>query len=129
MKWYRLFSIVLITCTSLSVSSQTTNIFSKSSYIESYKLEVTYYKTTNLIFPAAITSVDRGSQDILVQRATNVENILRIKADVKYFTETSLSVITADGKFYSFVVDYADQPAYLNINVNKVSKDSILAEE
>lgn len=126
MKWYRVFAIVLITGISFKVAAQTANIFSRSSYIESYKLEVTYNKTTNLVFPAAITSVDRGSQDILVQKASGVENILRVKADVKDFTETSLSVITADGKLYSFVVGYAKQPAYLNINVARiVEKDSI----
>ena len=130
MKWYRLFSIVLITSISLNVSAQTANIFSRSSYIEPYKLEVTYNKTTNLVFPAAIISVDRGSQDILVQKASGVENILRIKADIKDFTETSLSVITADGKLYSFVVGYAQQPSYLNINVNKISqRDSVITEE
>lgn len=125
----KLFSIALITCISQTASAQTANIFSRSSYIEPYKLEVTYNKTTNLIFPATITSVDRGSQDILVQKATGVENILRIKAGIEDFTETSLSVITADGKLYSFVVGYASEPSYLNINVKKISdKDSIKTE-
>ncbi|MDB5198724.1 MAG: hypothetical protein JWO92_687 [Chitinophagaceae bacterium] len=121
MKWYRVFAIVLITGISFNVVAQTANIFSKSSYIEPYKLEVTYNKTTNLVFPAIITSVDRGSQDILVQKASGVENILRIKADVKDFTETSLSVITADGKLYSFVVGYSGEPSYLNINVGRIT--------
>jgi Bacteroides conjugative transposon TraN protein len=130
MKWHRLFSIALMAFISLKVSGQTPNIFSKSSYIEPYKLEITLNKTTNLIFPAAITSVDRGSRDILVQKATGVENILRIKGDVKNFTETSLSVITSDGKLYSFVVGYTEQPSYLNINVNKISqKDSMTIED
>src|SRR5215203_1803872 len=122
MKWYRVFEIVLLTGLSFSAAAQTTNIFSKSSYIEPYKLEVTYNKTTNLLFPAAITSVDRGSQDILVQKATGVENILRVKADVKDFAETSLSIITADGRLYSFIVGYTKDPSYLNINVQGNAK-------
>ncbi len=81
------------------------------------KIEVTYNKTTNLVFPAAITSVDRGSQDILVQKATGGDNVLRVKADVKNFIETNLSVITADGQLFSFVVNYAEHPAELNITV------------
>jgi conjugative transposon TraN protein len=119
MKWYRITVIIFSVCASLTIAAQTNN-FSKASFIESYRLEVTYNKTTNLIFPAAITSVDRGSQDILVQKATGVENILRVKADVKDFSETSLSIITADGKLYSFVVEYCQQPAYLNINVARI---------
>lgn len=123
---YRLITIVLMTCISLNIAAQT-NTFSPSAYIASYKLEVTYNKTTNLVFPAAITSVDKGSQDILVEKATGVENILRVKADVKDFSETSLSIITSDGKLYSFVVEYAKQPSYLNINVAKISQeDSVI---
>ena len=126
MKWYRVIGIVLAIFISLNSIAQTGNVFSKNaSYIESYKLEVTYNKTTNLVFPAAITSVDRGSQDILVQKATGVENILRVKADVKDFTETSLSIITADGKLYSFIVNYVKQPAYLNINVGKFAPNQL----
>ncbi len=118
MKWYRVTAIVLTAYAAINnVKAQTANAFSTSAYIASYKLEVTYNKTTNLVFPAAITSVDRGSQDILVQKAAGVENILRVKADVKDFAETSLSIITADGKLYSFIVDFVKQPAYLNINV------------
>jgi conjugative transposon TraN protein len=127
MKWYRLMNLVFLVCASLTLTAQTNN-FSKASFIESYKLEVTYNKTTNLVFPAAITSIDRGSQDILVQKATGVENILRVKADVKDFSETSLSIITADGKLYSFVVAYSQQPAYLNINVARITEtDSVFA--
>lgn len=127
MKWY--LSIALITCITLTASAQTANIFSRSSYIEPYKLEVTYNKTTNLIFPATITSVDRGSQDILVQKATGVENILRIKAGAENFAETNLSVITADGKLYSFVVGYISEPSYLNVDVKKILRVDSITEE
>ena len=118
MKLYYLILLIL----TISTKAQTGNTFSRSSYIESYKLEVTYNKTTSLVFPTAITSVDRGSSDILVQKATGVENILRVKADVKDFPETSLSIITADGKLYSFVVAWSKQPAYLNIDMAKISR-------
>lgn len=126
MKWYHITANLLLMCSSLRMAAQTGNTFSKASFIASYKLEVTYNKTTNLVFPAAITSVDRGSQDILVQKAIGVENILRVKADVKNFSETSLSIITADGKLYSFIVEYCQQPAYLNINVARITEtDSV----
>ncbi|MGI8582346.1 MAG: conjugative transposon protein TraN [Chitinophagaceae bacterium] len=113
MKWYYL--IILFSFN--SVKAQSLKTFSNSSYIKSYCLDITENKTTNLIFPAAIKSVDRGSKDILAQKAGGIENILRVKADVKNFPETNLTVITADGKLYSFVVGYNPQPAYQSINI------------
>ncbi len=135
MKWRFVIAIVLLGNISLNINAQTAKQFSNSAFIEPYKLEVTYNKTTNLVFPSAITTVDRGSQDILVQKASGVENILRVKADAKNFSETNLSVITCDGKLYSFLVDYTDRPAYLNINVDDkkgnaqadLSKDDLAA--
>ncbi len=111
--------IVLFVFASYVTNAQTA--FSKAAYIEPYKLEITNNKTTNLVFPAAIVSIDRGSQDIMVQKASGVENILRVKADIKEFEETNLSIITGDGKLYSFLVSYTANPAYLNINLDKAS--------
>lgn len=82
-------------------------------------LRVSYQKTTNLIFPYAVTSVDRGSRDILVQKAKGVRNILQVKAGKEYFSETNLSVVTEDGRFYSFVVQYDSFPAVLNLQFGK----------
>src|ERR1700743_3117645 len=79
-----------------------------SEVIQPQLLAVTFAKTTNLIFPYAIKSVDKGSKDLLVQVAKGVENIIQVKAAVQGFEETNLTVITADGKLYSYVVDYTD---------------------
>ncbi|WP_345158122.1 conjugative transposon protein TraN [Pontibacter saemangeumensis] len=87
----------------------------KAAVIAPYHLAITFYKTTNLIFPYAIKSVDRGSRDVLVQKAKAVENILQIKASKPNFEETNLTVITADGQLYSYVLNYTDSPAVLNI--------------
>lgn len=84
--------------------------------INPYQLAVTYNKTTNLIFPYAIKSVDRGSKDILVQKAIGVENILQVKAGKQGFIETNLTVVTADGSLYAFVVNYTDTPGNLNLS-------------
>src|SRR6478752_7349302 len=87
------------------------------SYIPSTHLAITYNKTTNLIFPFSVQCIDRGSKDILVQQPKGTENIVQVKADKPNFTQTNLSVITIDGKLYSFMVDYASQPSQLNIIV------------
>ena len=91
------------------------------SFIPSGHLSVTYNKTTNLIFPYSVQSIDRGSQDILVQQPKGTANIVQLKAGKQNFTQTSLSVITADGQLYSFTVDYTAQPAELNIIVRKMT--------
>ncbi|WP_026260283.1 conjugative transposon protein TraN [Segetibacter koreensis] len=84
--------------------------------IEPYPLKITLNKTTNLIFQYAIKSVDRGSADVLAQKAKGVENILLVKAGRENFPQTNLSVITADGKLYSFVLDYVSNPSVINLS-------------
>jgi conjugative transposon TraN protein len=112
MKWLILLAFWF---TIMNAHAQTP--FDKAAYIEPYQLEITTAKTTNLVFPSAITSVDRGSAAVLVQKAKGVENILQVKAATVGFEETNLTVITADGKLYSFTIDYAESPTYLNINL------------
>lgn len=72
--------------------------------------EVTYNKTSSIIFPAGIKTVDRGSRDVLIQKAEGVENVLQVKAGKVNFPETNLTVITEDGRLYQFTVQYAAQP-------------------
>ena len=67
-----------------------------------YGLEVTFEKTVHLIFPAAIRYVDLGSQNIIAGKADDAENVLRVKAAVREFEETNMSVICEDGSFYAF---------------------------
>lgn len=90
---------------------------------ESDSLMIAYSKTTNLVFPFAIKSVDKGSPDILVQKAKGLENILQIKAAQKGFFQTNLTVITADGKLYSFVLNYDEEAPQLNITLNKTKAE------
>jgi conjugative transposon TraN protein len=83
--------------------------------IEPYPLELTVRKTTHLVFPYPIISVDRGSGDILAQKAKATGNILQVKAARADFAQTSLTVVTADGKLYAFLVDYQPEPSQLSI--------------
>ncbi|WP_254412120.1 conjugative transposon protein TraN [Dyadobacter diqingensis] len=102
--------------------------------IEPFPLEITYNKTVNLIFPYAVKSVDKGSRDILAQKAKGVENILQLKAAAKDFQQTNLTVITSDGKLYSFVLNYCQEPSQLNIELIKIpieskAPDAVLEKE
>lgn len=73
-------------------------------------LQITYNKTTSLVFPAVIKSVDKGSRDILAQKAKGVENILQLKAARHGFPQTNLTVITSDGIIHEFAVRYSKEP-------------------
>jgi conjugative transposon TraN protein len=77
-------------------------------------------KTTSLVFPFSILHVDRGTKDILVQPVQEAENILLVKAGLKDFPETNLSVFTSDGSVYTFQVCYQPTPTtwtyYLHAN-------------
>jgi hypothetical protein len=88
-----------------------------------HHLRVTHNKTTNVVFPAAIAGIDRGSQDIAVQKATGAENILKVKAQAPGFSETNLSVITGDGKLYTFTVNYDAAPSELTITIDNAGKN------
>ncbi len=83
------------------------------------QVEVTFNKTSSIVFPASITSVDRGSRDLLAQKAKGVNNVLQLKAGRTNFKETNLTVITADGKLHHFMVSYAEHPKLFTLRVNK----------
>lgn len=91
--------------------------------IESYLLDVTYDKTSHLIFPSAIRYVDLGSEYLIAGKADEADNVLRIKAAVRDFDdETNFSVITNDGRFYSFNAYYSSYPDILSYDLLTMQK-------
>src|SRR5690606_4085340 len=84
--------------------------------IASWDIQLTYHKTTNLVFTHNITSVDLGSASILAQKAAGVANILQLKAAQEEFEPTNLSVVTEDGQLHCFMVSYSDDPVELNLS-------------
>lgn len=93
--------------------------------VDPYRMEVTYNKTSHLIFPAGIRYVDLGSEYLLAGKAENAENVLRIKAALRDFKEeTNFSVITNDGRFYNFNVIYNGSPATLNYDLLQMQKST-----
>lgn len=89
-----------------------------------YGLEVTYGKTTHIIFPSAVRYVDLGSPNLVAGKADGAENVIRVKSIVKNFREeTNMSVITESGSFYTFNVKYADEPLLLNIEMKDFIHD------
>ncbi len=95
--------------------------FSHQETIVPFGLEVSFHKTSHLLFKSPIRYVDLGSNNLIAGKAKQAENVLRVKASKAYFdAETSLTVICADGSFYAFNVKYADEPEKLNIDMNEV---------
>lgn len=98
--------------------------------VEAYRLEVTYNKTTHLIFPVAIRYADLGSELLTAGIAEDAQNVLRVKAAVRDFSEeTNFSVITKDGQFYNFNVTYNGYPQTLNYDLHKMQQEGERVEQ
>lgn len=81
-------------------------------------LQIGFSKTTSIVFPYPIISIDKGSQGVLIQKAKGVENILLVKAGLRNFTQTNLTVVTSDGKLYGFILNYDELCPDLNLVVD-----------
>jgi conjugative transposon TraN protein len=103
------FTYLLALLVSMSTLGQET-------FIKPDSISITCNKTTHLIFPYAIRSIDRGSQDVLAQRTPGSDNVLQLKAAKAGFAETNVTVITANNRLYPFVVNYSLSPEYLTIS-------------
>ncbi|MCD0472639.1 conjugative transposon protein TraN [Flavobacterium sp. JAS] len=100
--------------------------------IKDNNVQLSYSKTTSIVFPYAVKSVDRGSGDILVQKAKGVENILLLKAGRQNFAQTNLTVVTADGKLYGYVVNFDELCPTLSLTAGLISnfdKDVLFSGE
>ncbi|WP_433836315.1 conjugative transposon protein TraN [Flavobacterium anhuiense] len=114
-KYLLLISWMLV-CFSASPQSKVREV---AFYEDHYKnLQIGFSKTTSIVFPYAIKSIDKGSSDVLVQKAKGVENILLIKAAKQYFFQTNLTIVTSDGKLYVFVLNYDEDCPDLNIKAD-----------
>ena len=107
-------------CTAaITGQAQQARHFNPSELIKPYKLDITWHKTTLIILPAAIQSADRGDKYVLAQKVQGTDNILKVKAGQKDFAPSNLSVVTTDGKVYTFMVDYNPDPPYQVIDMRK----------
>ncbi|MET4545624.1 conjugative transposon TraN protein [Pedobacter africanus] len=116
----RLITCMLMLLLSVRLNAQVTVL--PGSSIEPVRITVSKNKTANLIFPYSIISVDRGHRDLLVQKAIGVENILQVKAASDSLPETNISVVTADGSFFSLLARFAKDHPILNFYMGLLSK-------
>lgn len=90
----------------------------RSSVQGSYPLELSFTKTTHIVFPSKIKDFDAGSGSIMAMVPETILNVLRVKSDKRGFVgETNMTVFTDDGELYSFLVRYNENPDVFNLTI------------
>ncbi len=94
-------------------------------YKEPHVLPVAKDKLVNLIFPAKITYENHGNEDVIVQKADGVDNILTVKAAHPFYRDTNITVVTETGKFYTFSLRYVLNPEIFSFVIDKHEQTKI----
>lgn len=89
-----------------------------------YEIELTQNKTTHILFPSSVEYVDLGSSEIIASKVEVTSNVLRLKTIKENVSPTNFTVITNDGKYYSFNATYNEEPTQLSYNLTKFEKQS-----
>ncbi|MEC4053871.1 conjugative transposon protein TraN [Myroides odoratimimus] len=87
--------------------------------VTAYKVELTQNKTTHILFPSSIEYVDLGSSEIIASKVEVTSSVLRLKTITEDISPTNFTVITNDGKYYSFNATYKGQPTQLSYDLTK----------
>lgn len=97
---------------------------SNSTIRPSYAIQVSASKTTHIIFPYEIRYADLGSKEIAGESVEKAGNVFRLKALTQnMMLETNLTVVTADGRLFSFLITYRDHPDAVTYDLTKTLLD------
>lgn len=107
----------------LSTNSPPTLPLSKNNIKGSYRISVAFFKTSHIIFDSKIVYFDMGSKNVIGEKVENVDNVLKLKAAFLEPFETNVTVITASGKYYSFIVGHNENPSKLNLIMEPITMD------
>jgi len=90
----------------------------------SYAIQVSSSKTTHIIFPYEIRYADLGSKEIAGEAVEKANNVFRLKATGQnQFMETNLTIVTSDGRLFSFLVSYKEHPDAVTYDLTKMLLD------
>lgn len=90
----------------------------------SYAIQVSANKTTHIIFPYEIRYADLGSKEIAGEAIEKAGNVFRLKATGQnQFMETNLTIVTSDGRLFSFLVSYKEHPDAVTYDLTKMLLD------
>ena len=114
-----LFSLALIAGSSMAQLAFVLPM-TNSSIRPSYAIQVSASKTTHIIFPYEIRYADLGSKDIAGEAVEKAGNVFRLKAlGQNPFMETNLTIVTSDGRLFSFLISYKDHPDAVTYDLTK----------
>jgi len=106
----------------VNAQNNTKSINLSNAEVTPYKVELTQNKTTHILFPSSIEYVDLGSSEIIASKVEATSNVLRLKTIKEDITATNFTVITSDGKYYSFNATYKKEPIQLSYDLTKFEK-------
>lgn len=114
----KLFLFTLLFLLPLGAVSQTLH------KMDSKHIYVSYDKTVHLIYPSAVKYVKSVDSIVAVDKPEEAKKIVRIKANERGFKKnTTISVATADGRFYSYLTSYSEDPK-TTLFIGKESPDA-----
>ncbi|MBB1138008.1 conjugative transposon protein TraN [Myroides sp. WP-1] len=117
---YMLLCLIAVNTVIAQKSSQSISLLNAE--VIPYEVELTQNKTTHILFPSSIEYVDLGSSEIIANKVEATSNVLRLKTVKEDISPTNFTVITNDGKYYSFNATYNEQPIQLSYDLTKFEK-------
>lgn len=105
-----------------STASLAQSMASIDQAVTNHNMQITFTKTASLIFSERIQAVDRGSADVLVQKARGIDNVLQLKARRRNMAPTNLTVITSDGSVHHFSIEYAESPVAMTRQITSTPR-------
>ncbi|MFC5410723.1 conjugative transposon protein TraN [Larkinella bovis] len=125
MKQLFLITFFLLSAVSSWAQIAYTRTLDQTAFQSSYNIAVTANKTTHLIFPYEIKYADLGSKELVGEAVGNAGNVFRVKAAGRSLMESNLTIITADGRLFSFLVNYEEVPQVLTYDLTKLGAASL----
>ncbi|UVD80053.1 conjugative transposon protein TraN [Myroides albus] len=116
--------LCLLTVNTVTAQNNTKSINLSNAEVTPYEIELTHNKTTHILLPSSIEYVDLGSSEIIANKVEATSNVLRLKTVKEDISSTNFTVITNDGKYYSFNATYKEQPIQLSYDLTKFDKQN-----
>ncbi|MDM1679906.1 conjugative transposon protein TraN [Myroides odoratimimus] len=114
---YMLLCLLAVNTVTAQQNSQSINL--SNAEVTPYEIELTQNKTTHILFPSSIEYVDLGSSEIIANKVEATSNVLRLKSIKEDISPTNFTVITNNGKYYSFNATYKPEPLQLSYDLTK----------
>lgn len=84
-----------------------------------FSIHVSDIKTVSLVFPYEIIDFDIGNTEVSAKEVNGLNNVLRVKAFIPGFLQTSLTVFLKGGLIYTFELDYEQDPGTLTYAIEE----------